>query len=113
MKIIKTAILIAELKKMAKARFGNLVKAVIDIEKEIIALDADLHADEEAFLLEKGSNQENLWGINLYPDVSGPDWIEYDSMINMRPSQKNFTRGVDDANIRNKIVSVVTKLVKR
>ena len=55
MKIIKDKITIMELKEMSAKKFGNLVKAVVDIEKGIMAVDADLHADEEAALLEDGS----------------------------------------------------------
>jgi len=69
MKIIDTKISINKLKKMANKMFGNLVKAVVDIEKEVVAIDGELHSDEEALLLEKGSKQENLWGINIYPEI--------------------------------------------
>jgi len=62
MKTIKDKILLEDLRLMAKRTFGNLVKAVVDIEKEIMALDAELHADEEAQLLEDSSKQENLRG---------------------------------------------------
>ena len=82
--------------------FARLVKAVVDIEKEIMIVDAELHADEELMLLDHGSEQKNLWGINLYPDRIGNDnWIEFDSMINLRPSWGNKSRGVDDPNIQN------------
>jgi len=97
---------------MAESRFGNLVKAVVDVERKIMALDGELHADEEALLLENGSRQENLWGINLYPEMEGPDRVEFDSVINIRPSQGNLSRGVDDQTIREKIVDIVAGLVK-
>lgn len=86
MKIITDKIAIGELKEMSEKMFGNLVKAVVDIKKGIMAVDAELHADEEAVLLENGSEQKNLWGINFYPEISGDDFIEFDSMINLRPS---------------------------
>ncbi len=70
-----------------------------------------MHADEEKMLLENGSNQDNLWGINLYPDIEGEDFIEYDSMINIRPRQGNSSRGIEDKNIRKQIVRVVNMLV--
>lgn len=98
---------------MSQKMFGNLVKAVVDIEKEIMAVDADLHADAESLLLEKGSEQNYLWGINLYPEMTGDDFVEFDSMINLRPSQGNRSRGVDDENIRKKIIDIVNKLVER
>lgn len=113
MKIIKDKITIDELKTMAQKMFGNLIKAVVDIEKEIMAVDANMHADEEALLLENGSKQENVWGINLYPELLGDDFIEFDSMINVRPRQNNRTRGIDDEKIREKIIKIINKLVKR
>ncbi|MFH1288420.1 MAG: DUF5674 family protein [bacterium] len=113
MKTIKDKILIKELKEMAANGFGNLVKAVVDIENEHMAVDAELHSDEEALLLENGSKQNDLWGINLYPELEEDNFIEFDSMINLRPSQNNRSRGVDDSKIREKIKVVVDKLVAK
>jgi hypothetical protein len=62
-RIIKEPITFEELKKIAEERYVDMIKAVVDVEKEIIALGGDLHSDEEAFLLEVGSLQENLWGL--------------------------------------------------
>lgn len=102
-----------ELRSIAEARFGELVKAVVDIEREVMLLDAEMHADQEAELLADGSKQENLWGINLYPGVPGDDWVEFDSMINLRPSFGNRSRGVDDPDTRQRIRSLVKQLVQR
>jgi hypothetical protein len=81
-------------------------------ELRIMAVDGELHADKEALLLENGSLQENLGGINIYPDLEGPDRIEFDSVINIRPSQGNRSRGVDDPTTRERIVQAVTGLIK-
>ncbi len=91
--------------------FGNLVKAVVDVEKKILVVDAEMHADEEQFLLESGSRQQDLWGINLYPELDGDDFIEFDSMIDLRPSQNNRTRGVDYPGIQKKIIGIVNEKV--
>ncbi|MEW5901453.1 MAG: DUF5674 family protein [Acidobacteriota bacterium] len=112
MRIIDAPISWADLKTMAGGRFGNLVKAVVDVERKIMALDGELHADEEALLLENGSRQENLWGISIYPELEASDQIEFDSIINIRPSQGNLSRGVDDQSLREKIVQIVAELVK-
>ena len=112
MKIVDGPISLADLKVLAEGRFGNLVKAVVDVERNIMALDGELHADEEALLLENGSRQEDLWGINIYPELEGPDRIEFDSVINIRPSQGNRSRSVDDQRTREKIVKVVSGLMK-
>lgn len=91
--------------------FGDMVKAVVDVKKEILAVDAELHADLEKQLLESGSRQSDLWGINLYPGLSGDDFIEFDSMINIRPYQNNPSRDVLDQVVRERIISVVQKLI--
>lgn len=114
MQIIRDQISLDELKKMAENMFGRLVKAVVDIEREIMAVDAELHADEEELLLEDGSRQENLWGVNIHPAMVGTDdWIEFDSMINLRPAAGNRSRGVDNPQLQEKIKDIVDKLVKK
>jgi len=113
MRIIRDRVTLGELKAMAAAGFGTLVKAVVDVEVGIMAVDAELHADQEALLLEEGSSQRDLWGINLYPDVAGDDWLEFDSMINLRPAAGNRSRGVDDPGVRDRIRDIVTHLVQR
>jgi hypothetical protein len=111
MKLVDTGISLGELRSMAQSRFGDLVKAVVDVRREVMAVDADLHSDEEALLLEDGSAHSDLWGINIYPELAVNDWIEFDSMINIRPSQGNRSRGVDDPEVRARIVSIVISLV--
>ncbi len=112
MKIVKEQISLEELKKMSEKMFGNIVKAVVDIEKEIMVVDAGMHADQETLLLENGSNQNNLWGINLHPEEKDTeDWIEFDSMVNLRPSWGNKSRGVDDPKIQEIIKRIVNRLV--
>ncbi len=111
MKIVRDGISAVELKQMAEMKFGNMVKAVVDVDGQIMAVDGELHADEEALLLESGSRQECLWGINIYPELTGQDFVEFDSMINLRPSQHNLSRGIDDPGRREEILRVVEKLV--
>lgn len=115
MKIIdeKNKIKISELQEMSKKMFENLVKAVVDVEKKIMVVDAELHADQEAELLKRSSKQNDLWGINLYPEKMGNDFIEFDSMINLRPSQNNRSRGVDDPKIQEKIIKIVDNLIEK
>jgi len=112
-KIIEDHSSLLELANIASNQFGDLVKAVVDTEKETMAIGGELHADEEAILLEQGSKQKDLWGINLYPQDPEKDWIEFDSMINIRPSSGNRSRGVDDLETQKKIINIVNKLVLR
>jgi hypothetical protein len=111
--VIREAVTVGHLTELAESGFGSLVKAVVDVDKGIMAIGGEMHADEEASLLGLGSNQTDLWGINLYPSQYGQaDWIEFDSMINIRPRQGNRSRGVEDAAAQEKIVAIVARLVR-
>jgi len=110
MKIINDTITMNELKEMM-AMFGNMVKAVVDVDRELIAVNGELHSDLEALLLDNGSRQKHLWGINYYPEMDGEEFIEFDSMINMRPSQGNKSRGIDREDIRKKIIEITAKRI--
>lgn len=103
---------VAELHEMAEKMYGSLVKADIDIAQGILLVDMEMHADGEAYLLENGSQQADLWGINLHPDKFGTgDFIEFDSMINIRPRQNNPSRDILDENIRSQILELVGEKV--
>ena len=91
--------------------FKSLIKAVVDTEKEIIALDGELHSDIEELLREKGSLQENLWGINLYLDKDKAERIEYTALINRRPSAGNNGMEIQDKVIKTKIEEIVYRLI--
>lgn len=102
---------IKELKEMSSKMFGNLVKAVVDIELNKVVVDAGLHSDEEQLLLSQGSNQSNLWGINIYPDKSKTDRIEFDSMINIKPRDNNMSRSVENKEKQMKILQIMDKVI--
>ena len=110
--IIHAAIARTALKDIAAGQFGDFVKAVVDVERGIMAIGGDMHADEEAVLLDNGSVQMNLWGINLYPDLPEDRWVEFDAMINVRPARGNRSRDVENPEIRAKILAIAGKLVE-
>ena len=110
-KIITDKITLLEVKEIAKATFGDMAKAVVDIEKQIMAIGGEIHADAEQLLLENGSRQENLWGINIYPENSSAERIQFESLINIRPAQNNRAMTVQDEKIRQTIAAVVNKLI--
>lgn len=110
--IIRHATTRGALASLAAAQFGDMVKAVVDVERRVMAVGGELHSDEEAALLEDGSRQQSLWGINLYPAERGEEWIEFDSVINIRPSQGNPSRGVEDFRLRGLIREIVSGLVQ-
>ena len=113
MTIVSNSLSLEDLRRMAAGMFGDMVKAVVDLDRQLLAVDAELHADLEAMLLEDGSEQRGLWGINLYPDLPPDQFVEFDSMINVRPSQGNKSRGVEDAATRQRIVAVVEQRIAR
>jgi hypothetical protein len=103
-----------KLVELAEKNFAGLIKAVVDVEKEMMVIGGEMHADEEKMLLENGSKQQDLWGINLYPQNFGKeDFIEFDSVINLRPSQNNLSRFVENEKIRQKIIKIVDQLIKK
>ena len=110
--IIRQAIPRARLTALAESQFGDMVKAVIDVERRVMAIGGELHSDEEALLIDDGSAQASLWGINLYPAEPGDGWIEFDSMINVRPAQGNRSRNVDDPDLQGRIKEIVAGLVQ-
>lgn len=100
------------LRELAELGFGDMIKAVVDCARRVMVVGGELHADEEHWLLENGSQQADLWGINLYPAEATEDWIEFDSMINVRPSQGNPSRGVESPETQKVIRSIVAELVQ-
>ncbi|MFH0948530.1 MAG: DUF5674 family protein [Elusimicrobiota bacterium] len=112
MEIVDKKITKSELVRKFLNYFETVSKAVVDIEKEIIAIDAELHSDLEAYLLENGSEQENLWGINFYPFKNKTDFIEYTALINIRPHQDNRSMEVENPEIKEKIKKIVDKLIE-
>ena len=109
--IIEQPVPLEHLRQLAETGFGELLKAVVDVRRRIIAVGGELHADEEAVLLERGSDQRDPWGINLYPALPKDERVEFDSMINIRPAQGNRSRGVDDSAIRGGILRIIDDLV--
>lgn len=110
-RVIRTPATRAELQELAIAQFGDMVKGVVDVRRRVMAVGGELHSDEEAALLEDGSRQDDLWGINVYPAERGEGWLEFDSVINIRPSQGNRSRGVEDSGVRAAIREIVGLLV--
>lgn len=108
--IIKEKIIESELREFLNHPFPEMIKFVVDVEKEILALGGELHADAEAVLLEADSEQKDLWGGNIYPDVKG-EKLEFDSLINIRPSQNNRSLNIQDQFLKNKIKDIAYKLL--
>jgi len=110
-KIIKEKITKKELEEIAKEFFSEMVKAVVDIEKEIIATGGELHADANALLISEGSKQNNLWGINIYFNKPREEWLEFSALINIRPSNNNRSMEIQSNEIKEKIKKIVDRLI--
>ena len=112
MEIITALTDAAVLENMLGQYYDDMVKAVVDVEREIFAVNADMHADLERVLLDGGSRQEDLWGVNIFPRAAEEERIVFDSMINIRPNQNNRSRGVTDPAVRKRILEVINKKIK-
>ena len=91
--------------------YGVMVKGVVDIEQTIIALGGEYHMDANVLLIEQGSSQADMWGFNIYPERTDDSWIEYISLINIRPAAGNRTMEVEDEGIRAQMRAVIEKLI--
>ena len=109
MKILDKKIKRSDLEKCQFVMDDEMVKGVVDVEKGLLAIDAELHADLEKLLLDNSSDQFDLWGINLYFDG---DLVEFDSMINLRPTQGNRSRSVEDEKTQRQILEIVNHWVE-
>lgn len=112
-KICAEPVDLSTVRRMAEETFGDYVKGVVDIEEKLLGLGGELHSDIEQLLLSQGSVQQNLWGINLYPEESWPEMVEFDSLINIRPRQNNRSRYVEDETLRDEILKLIEELVQR
>jgi len=111
-KIIKEKITLDELKEIAKENFGDMVKGVADIKERVLALGGELHADALEALIENGSEPENIWGMNIYPEKPRQSWIEFNSLINIRPTQNNLSMDIQSAEIKKKVGQIIDQLVE-
>ncbi len=111
-RIVTEGITREELRVLAQKQYGNVIKAVVDVEQNLMGVGGELHVDIQSLLIEKEhSRGDTTWGINLYPEKTGEDFIEFDSMVNLKPASGNRSRGVEDPALRERIRAVVGKLV--
>jgi hypothetical protein len=111
--VVKETISRQRLREIAREGFGDRVKAVVDVEQKIMTVGSELHSDGEVELIENhGSKREYTWGINILPEKSDSEWIEFDSLINLKPAHGNRTRDIEDESVKEKIRSIVEKLIQ-
>jgi hypothetical protein len=112
MKIINEPSVLQILWENRDVDFAELMKVVVDVERKLLAIDAEMHADLEELLLENGSEQKNLWGANVYPGKNIEDRIEYTSFINIRPNQNNRSMEIVSESIKNTVKEIILQLLK-
>ena len=112
-KIVKEGIMLDELRTLAHEQYGDLIKVVVDVAQGIMGVGGELHIDIQSILIEKaGSGGNTTWGINLYLNKTGDDFVEFDSMVNLKPLIGNRTRGVEDDAVRIAIRDIVARLIR-
>jgi hypothetical protein len=99
-----------QLEKLCKMWFEDMVKVVVDVKKEKVAIGGELHADAEALLIEDGSKSKNIWGANLYPKHPAQERIELTALINIRPNLDNPSMGILDKGIKAKVEQIIQKI---
>ena len=109
--IIREPISVSEVQALAQEIYGDVVKGVADIDREVIALGGEWHMDANKILVEEGSSQEHIWGFKIYPDKRGNDAVEYISLINIRPHQENRSMEIADPAIRDTIRRILQQLI--
>ncbi len=110
-RIVEDVIAESALRELAKDFYGHMIKAVIDVDREIIAFGGEYHMDANVLLIEHGSQQLNVWGFNWYFDVPESDRIEYTSLINIRPHAGNKSLELMNEELRQKIKAIVFKKI--
>ena len=105
--VVEKEIPLADLKEVAQEFYKTMIKGVVDIEKEVVAFGGEYHIDANQKLIERDSKQKNIWGFNVYLERPRDAWIEYISLINIRPSAGNTDMEVSDPNIREKMKRII------
>ena len=109
--IVRERIEPAELKRLVLLYFEDMVKYVVDVERGVVGLGGDMHADAEQLLLEDGSRQADLWGANYYPGRGREGCVEYTSLINIRPAAGNRSMEIQDPALRERVRDLTWALV--
>lgn len=111
-KIIKERISLAELKRLAEENFGDILKGVVDVKRGVVALGGEFHVDANEALLKDGSDQENIWGINILLNKPKEQWLEFNALINIKPALNNRSMDIKDETIKKKIKEIINELIE-
>ena len=98
-----------QIEQMAETYVGLMIKLAVDVEQEILSGGGELHADCEQILLKDGSQQQNIWGADWYPEVRR---VGFESLINIRPRQQNRSMEIKNPALKEKIEIIVRNLLE-
>jgi hypothetical protein len=109
--IVQDSVPLDDVKKLALEWYGSMIKGVVDIEREIIALGGEFHMDANQVLMDDGSAQSDVWGFNLEFSEPRERWIVYRSLINIRPALGNRSMFVIDPRLQEKMRDIIEKRI--
>jgi hypothetical protein len=109
--VLEQRIASSELRRLLERFFVDMVKIVVDVERRVVAIGGELHADAEALLLEEGSRQEDLWGANYYPGRGAEECLEYTALINIRPSHGNRSMEIQSEEVRRRLREIAFQVI--
>ena len=98
-----------QLTQMAEQFGSTFIKLAVDVTRGVLAGGCELHADCEQALLEDGSQQADIWGADWHPETRT---MTFESLINIRPRQQNFSLEVQDSDLRKRIEKIVRRLLE-
>lgn len=107
--IIRESVTTEQIKQMTEQFGSNFIKLVVDVNREILAGGGELHADCEQALLEDNSQQVDIWGADWHPETRN---VTFESIINIRPRQQNFSMEVQDPALRSRIEKIIRELLE-
>ena len=111
-RIINKPVSVKEIEDLAKAYYEDLIKGVVDIRREVLALGGEMHADAEEVLLKDGSKQTDLWGFSILFDKAKEESLIYESFINIRPRDNNKNLEVKNPVIREQMKRIIFEKVR-
>ena len=109
MRIVREQLKAEEMKALAEETFGDMIKVVVDLKREILVAGGALHSDGEELLLEDGSEQVDLWGANYFPAKNAGRKIEYTSLINQYHLGNKDSQTIKDSRIQDQVKNVIAR----
>jgi len=95
--------------KKAREVYGDYIKTVIDIEKNILAVGGEYHIDCEDVLIKNGSKLENLYGGGYR--ISTKE-VEYMALSNFKPNLNKTTYEIMNKKIRDKLYKLTKEFLE-